>query len=70
MEDCFHCKHSIIRQGEAWDCKKGFYPEQGEPCEEFDECTTEDAYWEKYEAQEKRAKWANNDFGYTWSELE
>lgn len=39
------------------ECKKDLWSNDiDEPCEKYDEYTSEDAYWDKYEADEKRWK--------------
>ena len=39
------------------ECKKDLWSNDiDEPCEKFEEYTSEDAYWDKYEADEKRAR--------------
>jgi len=55
MADCEHCKNCYYVGG-FMECKKDLWSEFDEPCEEYSEYTSEDAYWEKYEAQEKRGK--------------
>lgn len=68
MADCKHCKNCYYVGG-FMECRKDLWSEiLEEPCEEFTEYTQEDEYWEKYAQAD--ARWANNDYGRTWSELE
>ncbi len=52
MADCAHCKHLCFFGGFE-QCDKDLWHELDEPCEEFDEYTSEDAYWDKYAYQER-----------------
>ena len=54
MADCEHCKHVKFYPDDFMECKKDIWHELNEPCEEFDEYTSEDAYWEKYAYEETK----------------
>ena len=54
MADCQHCKNCYF-MGDFMGCKKDIWHEiPGEECEEFDEYTQEDEYWERYAQAESR----------------
>ena len=56
MADCSKCKNCYFVGG-FMECKKDLWSNDiDEPCEKYDEYTSEDAYWDKYEADEKRWK--------------
>lgn len=55
MADCEHCKNGYYVNG-FLECKKDLWSEGDKPCKEYNEYTSEDAYWEKYNHDEAKRR--------------